>query len=69
MRDENAISPHDGKHEHKKSPGLIARAKTLYKERPTVFAIGVMGVSVLSFLLGALLMGEFVFLPIMGLRP
>ncbi|MDH2390048.1 hypothetical protein QCN29_14860 [Streptomyces sp. HNM0663] len=70
MRDENAIGPHDGKHEHKKSPGLIARAKTktLYKERPTVFAFGVMGVSVLSFLLGALLMGEIVFPPFMGLR-
>ncbi|WP_338675935.1 hypothetical protein V1460_25425 [Streptomyces sp. SCSIO 30461] len=68
MRDENAISPHDGKYEYKKSAGLIARAKTLYREKPTVFAFGVMGVSVLSFLLGALLMGEIVLPSFMGLR-
>ncbi|MGI8307016.1 hypothetical protein [Saccharopolyspora hattusasensis] len=38
--------------------GLVARLKQLYEDRQTVFAVGVIGVSALVFLLGGILSGD-----------
>lgn len=40
-----------------KPPGIVARLRQLHEERPAVFAVLVMGVSGLVFLLGGVLAG------------
>jgi hypothetical protein len=68
MHDKNESSQYDGKHEDQKRPGLIERLKIIYKEKPTVFAFGLLGFSALALLLGTLLMGDINF-PFTGTMP
>lgn len=42
--------------------GLVTRLKSLYKERPATFALGMMGISAAAFLLGTLLTGGELFI-------
>ncbi|MEU6261871.1 hypothetical protein [Saccharopolyspora shandongensis] len=55
--------PKDGPEKYQDQPseepkGLVARLKQLYEDRPAVFAVGVISVSALMFLLGGVLSGD-----------
>jgi hypothetical protein len=66
LLDENRDN--DRKRQVSKTQLIIAWTKTLYKEKPRVFAFGVIGVSALSLMLGALLLGG-IHSPFLWLEP
>lgn len=44
--------------------GIVARLKQLYKDKPEVFAVGLIGLSGLLFLLGSFVAGDLSFTPL-----
>jgi len=61
QQQETEVSETPEKEEQEKHPGLIERAKKLYEEQPVHFAVGVIGVSGLLFLLGGIVSGDLSF--------
>lgn len=58
-QDETTNGPEKDRNESGEKPeGIVARLKRLYEERPGTFAVGVIGVSALLFLLGGVVSGD-----------